>query len=585
MKLLNQKAFSLIEVLLAVAAFGLVVTGLTGLYIYGRESSALAGNRQRATFLAEEAQEAVRNIRDQNFANLTDGTYGLSLAGNQWSLSGSSDTNSGFTRQIVITTIDANTKEIAVTINWQQNLQRPGTVTTTSRLTNWRVAAAPSNRKGMLVYGDGGTTTDDIKYKVLDGAGIWSAAASTADVDGGTSDRALRSTQVYSSSTRNEKVLISKHHYPGLLGVGEAQYIYAQVFNGTSWGNVQLLSTWSGGTFLDVQNFSGTYLANGDFMAVFSDNTTTPKFRTWNGTTWSAQVSLPDTGGIPNYVVTRARAGTNEVMSAFFDQTSDTNTIYFNGGSYVTGSWALHTEHASAAPVNTKQLIDFAWSPNNALKGGLIYSGSGADKSLNIKIWTANGTGSGSWSSVVNSSNQSNNLGAMQIVGRKGANEFMACNKDSRNPPRIICYKSDFTPIWTNPTNPTLVSDSDPGIQTSFGLGFESLSGDPALGIYSDQTTTPKLKKYTASTTTWDAAATSLNTLGGALETTKVVPDLFSDDIMILMADTNQDLYSIDWNGSLNALYTTPAGKAFSSHGTNGVADENYWYDFAWDKF
>src|SRR3989344_2787064 len=86
----NQAGFSLVEVILSTSVFVLLVTALVGAYLYGQESTALAGNRARAALLAEEGLEAARNIRDAGFPNLTDGAYGLTTTSNQWNLSGSS---------------------------------------------------------------------------------------------------------------------------------------------------------------------------------------------------------------------------------------------------------------------------------------------------------------------------------------------------------------------------------------------------------------------------------------------------------------------------------------------------------------
>lgn len=581
MRQLDQKGYSLVEVLLALAAFLFVVTALTGLYIYGRQNSGLAGNRERATLLADEALEAIRNIRDASFTNLTNGTYGLQLSGNAWSLcstcttsgTNSDITDSIYTRQVTISPVDANTKQIAVTVSWQQNLQRPGTVSLNSQLTNWRVAGAAASRKGMLVYGNGGTTTDAIQYKILQSDGTWSAAASAADVDTGSTNRALRSVQVYASSTRDEKIMISRHYN------GSAQTIYAQVWNGSSWGNVVQLSTWNATTFLDVRNFDGVYLANGKFMAIYSDNTTLPKYRIWNGNSWETTASLPNIGGIPSFMVAEVRPGTDEVMAAFFDQGSDTNTTYYNGT-----SWTLHAEHATAAPSNARRMVDFAWSPNNPLKGALIYSSSSTDKRMNIKIWTANGNGGGTWSATANTANQSTNIGSISVTARDGADEFLACNKDTSVTPVIRCYESDFTPTWITPANNTIGS-TDTGTQRSYEVAFEAQSGNPAITVYSDGTNIPKLKKYDPANNSWDAAPTNINPLGAALETIRFNREPNSDNIMILLGDTNQDVYSLAWDGINNTFYTTPSGKAFSMHGTNGAADENYWFDFAWDKF
>ena len=133
----KQAGFSLVEVILSSAVFVLLVTALVGAYLYGQEATALAGNRARANMLAEEGLEAVRNIRDANFANLTDGTYGLTTTGNQWNLSGSSDVTDIFTRQIVISTVDTKRKSVTANVTWQQNPQRSGAIFFITYLTNW----------------------------------------------------------------------------------------------------------------------------------------------------------------------------------------------------------------------------------------------------------------------------------------------------------------------------------------------------------------------------------------------------------------------------------------------------------------
>lgn len=575
MKKLDQKAFSLVEVLLAVAAFSLVVTGLTGMYMYGRESSNLSGNRLRATLLAEEAQEVVRNIRDQNFTNLIDGTYGLVFSGNQWTLSGTRDITGVYTRQIVISTVDGNTKEVSTNVTWQQNLQRTGDVSLTTRLTNWRVAGG--KKKGLLVYGSGGITTDNLRYRVLQADGLWGSVSNMADVDTGTTNRAPYAIRIYASPTRNEKIAVSRHYN------GTSQYIYAQVFNGTNWGNVQLLASWNSTQDLSVDNFDGSYLANGDFMTIFSDNTTTPKMRIWSGSTWSSQQSLRSIPSIPNYIVTANRPSTNEVMAIFFDQLSRTNSQYFNGGTYTLSSWNLHGQHSAAGPSNARRMVDFAWSTRNNLTGGLVYSASSNDRKMNIKVWTANGSGGGNWSSTANTANQSTNIGSISVTVRNNANEFLACNKDTSAIPIIRCYKSSFVPSWTTPANNT-ISTTDLGIQRSYESGFNPYSGDSGLIVYSDGTNIPKWKLYDSIGASWAVTPNSLNTLGSPLETIRFNDD-GSNNIMVLLGDSAQGLYTAVWDGNTKTFSTSPSGHAFTNHSATGAVDENYWYDFAWDKF
>ncbi len=133
--------FSLIEVILTTAIFALFIVAFAGAYLYGQEATATAGSRARAALLAEEGLEAVRNIRDASFANLTNGTYGLTTTSNQWNLFGTQDTADVFTRQIQVSPVDANRKAVIATVTWQQNQQRSGTVSLVTYFTNWAQAS------------------------------------------------------------------------------------------------------------------------------------------------------------------------------------------------------------------------------------------------------------------------------------------------------------------------------------------------------------------------------------------------------------------------------------------------------------
>jgi len=136
-KSVYKKGFSIVEVLLACTLLGMVVVAFAGAIIYGQESTAVSGGRSRAAFLAQEGIEAVKNIRDESFDNLVDGSYGLFVSNHQWVLSGNSDATDGFVRQINISTTDDNRKLITSTVTWQETAQRAGSIVITTELTNW----------------------------------------------------------------------------------------------------------------------------------------------------------------------------------------------------------------------------------------------------------------------------------------------------------------------------------------------------------------------------------------------------------------------------------------------------------------
>lgn len=138
---LGQRGFSPVEVLLAASVFGVLVVALAGAIIFGRSSVANAGEHVRASLLADEGIEAVRNLRDANYSNLTDGTYGLSQSGNQWVLSGSQDTNGIFTRQIIVSSNGTTRKNITSRVSWAK-AGATAQVEAATQLTNWTASIA-----------------------------------------------------------------------------------------------------------------------------------------------------------------------------------------------------------------------------------------------------------------------------------------------------------------------------------------------------------------------------------------------------------------------------------------------------------
>jgi type II secretory pathway pseudopilin PulG len=166
----TKQGFLLVEVLLASSVFILFLTAFAGVFYYGQEALVVAGNKSRAIMFAQEGQEAVRSMKNVNFANVSNGTYGLVYTNNAWSLSGTQDVSGVYTRQVVISQIDANRKNVIVNVTWQQTPQRTGAVSLTSRVTNWKTIL--NLGQGLMVnaivinHGLSKTAVDFTPYKV-----------------------------------------------------------------------------------------------------------------------------------------------------------------------------------------------------------------------------------------------------------------------------------------------------------------------------------------------------------------------------------------------------------------------------------
>ena len=163
-----KNGFSIVEIILAIAIFFIFFSAFLDI-TYGFWNQAKnAVNKERATYLAEEAIEASRNIRDASFTNLTDGTYGIILSSNTWSFSSSSDTTDIFTRALTVSTINSNQKKVDVVVSFTDATGN-NSVTLSSYLTNWRkIIPLPgiTVNKTVTNHGQSKTTSDFAPYKV-----------------------------------------------------------------------------------------------------------------------------------------------------------------------------------------------------------------------------------------------------------------------------------------------------------------------------------------------------------------------------------------------------------------------------------
>jgi len=167
---IKARGFSVVEVLVASAIFALATTTFVGSLLSAKFSSDYSSRENRAVLLAEEGLEAARNIRDADFANLIDGTYGISTLGNVFSLSGTSDVSDIFTRTLTVSTIGEDQKKIDVIVSWADKISPNRSVSLSTYLTNWRavqnIEPGLTVNKTVINHGGSKVVGDFGPYKV-----------------------------------------------------------------------------------------------------------------------------------------------------------------------------------------------------------------------------------------------------------------------------------------------------------------------------------------------------------------------------------------------------------------------------------
>lgn len=134
----NNHGFVVVEALLSASILVIFFVAFLGIVLYNQKAYDDFSNRQRAIQLAEEGVEAVRNIRDADFNSLSDGSYGISSSSGTWTLVPSSDNIDIFNRQISISTISSDIKQISSSVKWESPSISQSVLLTTY-LTNWAV--------------------------------------------------------------------------------------------------------------------------------------------------------------------------------------------------------------------------------------------------------------------------------------------------------------------------------------------------------------------------------------------------------------------------------------------------------------
>ncbi|MFC1655329.1 hypothetical protein ACFL3C_00495 [Patescibacteria group bacterium] len=210
-KIKRNKGNSIIEIIIAIGIFALVFPTLSILVIGGFSTTLRDSERFQADMYLQQGFEAMRSIRDYGYANLTTGTHGLTKTNGYWELSGSSDTNGQFTREIVVEEVerdsncaivasggkvDNNSKKITATITWDIEAGNSTSISTSQYLHNWTDATGCNASDNFSVdtssayLSSGNKTINDIFIENTGGVGIsidkitvsWSGAPSGTDI-------------------------------------------------------------------------------------------------------------------------------------------------------------------------------------------------------------------------------------------------------------------------------------------------------------------------------------------------------------------------------------------------------------------
>lgn len=588
----NKKSFSLVELVIALGVFTIIATAGAGFLTTTYKVTTTSDQNSKAREIVNEGIEVTKFIKRQNWTNLTNGNWGIQNSGSNWAFIANQDVVGGkYTRRITISDVyreedssiavagsptaelDQFSKNVVVNVSWVNAANITKNLSESFLITNWE-REVPGGGKGMLVYADYSGSDDIIKYKFLKDDNTWSSQFTIPDA-GVPANRDTRRIELYSNPIRDEYILVTKHTEDG-------QFIYAHVWNGTNWVNPIELVGYGDNTNPNTRNYDGTYLSDGRFLVVYDDFTQTPKYRIWNGTSWSSQGSTGSLGllGYPVWMEVDARPGSNRAIFVVKDYLQRTITFTWNG----TG-WTNQTSHVSTGSPSPEESISLEWNGRTNTRLALMFNEDETDSNPNIRLWNDSNS---TWGSSVENISIGNTTRIFEITSSRTRDLFLGCAKTTNR--TINCLTSNFTPTWAN--NLQIANRTHSNSERSFSTAFEN-NGNRALVVYSNGSNDaalriPKYRTFNAANNTWSSES-SLSALGPdasyALNTVRVIPSDDSNQILVLMGDGTKRVHSVVWNGDSGSFYTTPSGFAQTMHGIYGSYTNDFWYAFAWKEY
>jgi len=148
-----KKAFSLIEILVAIVIFTIFATGIFTLGISNMERSSKTQTNNEALSYAQEGLEATRNMRDRDFLLLATGSFGLDFSNDTWSFITAPETIDNYYQRTITVedvyrdssgdiadtgTVDHEIRKVTSEVTWNWKNITSKSVSLVTYLTDWR---------------------------------------------------------------------------------------------------------------------------------------------------------------------------------------------------------------------------------------------------------------------------------------------------------------------------------------------------------------------------------------------------------------------------------------------------------------
>jgi len=457
----RPSGFSLIETIIALALFIIIASGGILAFISSLNMNRTSQENTQAVSLAQEGIEAVRSLRNQSFANLLPGTYGLGISGGQWTFAGSSDNIGKFSRQVIIAPVsrdaggtivpsggtpDADTMLATVRVKWDFTPGVSRQIDNAFYFTNWRKLTGSSS-DGLLLYSDGTVTP---KWRNYSGSADNFSSENTAITS------ANGASYIIKTSPQKKEIIAGYVDSSGLLTI--------LCYDGTVWNQEWTVAVGGNGS---TRRFDIAYEStSGKSLVLYSTNSSSTnelQYRSKPASAgcglgnWSLPVNFDPlrTSGTVLWVkmVSDHRRGQNNIAALWADSTSALSAAIWNGSVWVNEPASV-TE-TSLEFVTTPQDVDDFDLAYESVSGDLmlVWANSAGKRNVNgVRYRLCNGgTPACTWDPVITPPTFSNDATNLSLSANPNTDELIFASIGHVSSRLQAGYWNGS--VWTNTTN------------------------------------------------------------------------------------------------------------------------------------
>ncbi|MFC2091239.1 hypothetical protein ACFLTD_00515 [Elusimicrobiota bacterium] len=320
------------------------------------------------------------------------------------------------------------------------------------------------------------------------------------------------------------------------------------------WDGNHWTKDWTSGSIVSNNTVMRGYdieyeLSSGDALAVYSDNTSNPVYRTWDGTSWSSETQVfgtPPGSGVVEWVELESRPGTDEIQLAYADSNRDLFAVVWDGDSWDTSNVATLDTALNTVSGNYGKNFDIAYEETT---GDVIIAWSGSATASNAE-YSLRSAGATSWSAASGINAPVNGYPDMiGLASEPGGTRIAGVFGDFEGTKRLGLATWNGS-SWVNQGE----YDSDIRDQLASGdincaVGWVGSSGE-AICVFSDNGTGGIHWANWTSAGGWSIQSDETISGMGYIESVQIESFTTEDKLLAVFSDSFKQLWGAEYNGT-----------------------------------